>query len=185
MNSFDYLRSARPRWLLRLSAVRLSRDLQMPALALVCALLTLCGAWAIERARFRDAQRTEMLYRSRFEGSERRVKETHLYYDRVAKLVSLDRRVREIVASGDTDARRLAEIANALPVRLSVTSIARAGAAIDLEGEAQDLRVVGAAVRALERVRSVRDPSLTSVTAVSNKPRERRVKYAIRVEAAP
>lgn len=185
MNSFDYLRSARPLWLQRLGALHVSRDLQPPCVALACALLTLCAAWGIERSRLRDAQGAEMLYRTRFESSERRVKETHLYYDRVAKLVSLDRRVRAIVDSGDTDALRLAAIANALPVRLSLTSIARAGAAIDLEGEAQDMRVVGAAISALERISAVRNPSLTSVTAVPEKTREGRVKYAIRVEAAP
>jgi Tfp pilus assembly protein PilN len=185
MNSFDYLRSARPLWLQRLVALHLAREVRMPCFALACALLTLCAAWGIERARLRDAQRTEMLYRERLESSERRAKATHLYYDRVAKLVSLDRLVRAIVASGDTEARRLAEIANALPARLSLTSIARAGSAIDLEGEAQDLRAVGAAVRALEHARTVRHPALTAVTAVSEKMRDKRVKYAIRAEAAP
>lgn len=185
VNSFDYLRSARPLWLQRICALQLSRDLQLPCLAFACALLTLGAAWAMERSRLRDAQVTEMLYRSRFHSSERRVKDTHLYYDRVAKLVSLDRRVRAIVASGDTDALRLAAIANALPARVSLTSIARNGVAIDLEGEAQDLRAIGDAIRALDRVPAVRDPSLTSATAVVERTREKRVKYAIRVEAAP
>lgn len=184
MSGFDFLHSSRGLRLRQLN-VSLPRRLQAPAFALACALLIVCSAWAIERARLQHAQHVEAVYRNRFERSERGVKRTHLYYNHVARLVALDRRVRAIVASGDADALRLAEIADALPERVSLTSIARAGSVIDLEGEAQDFRIVGAAIRALARVSRARNPGLRSITETSADARERRVKYAIRLEAVP
>lgn len=184
MSGFDFLHSSRELRLRQLN-LALPRQLQAPVFALACALLIVCSACAIERARLQHARNVEAIYRGRFEHSERGVKRTHLYYNRVIRLVALDRRVRAIVASGDADALRLAEIADALPERVSLTSIARAGSVIDLEGEAQDFRLVGAAIRALARVSRARNPALRSITELSENARQQHVKYAIRIEAVP
>jgi len=182
MIAFDYLRSAQPDWMRRMLELRVPERLHAAAFGAAAAVLAVTGAWGIERHRLSDAQRTQTAYRERFEMSERAVKRTRIYYDRVTALVSLDRQLHEIVASGDTDARRLADIANHLPGHAWLTQIARHDAGIEMEGRAQNLAVVSAILEGMLRAREVSNPTLTSAQTVSERPGESVVKYVIHVD---
>jgi Tfp pilus assembly protein PilN len=184
MISFDYLHSARPDWLQKVQELRIPERLHAPLFALFCVIAALAGAWTIEKHRLTDAQDVEAAYRSRFELSEQSVKKTKIYYDRVIALVSLDRRLREIVNSGDADSRHLAEIANKLPPHAWLMQITRDDTGISLEGRAANLAVVSGVLRSLMGAAGLHDPSLISAQTMSGPANSSFVKYVVHVDGA-
>jgi Tfp pilus assembly protein PilN len=185
MSSFDYLHSAHPDWLRRLVDIRIPERLYAPLLGLLTACVAIAGAWGIEKQRLLQAQHIEAAYRSRFEISERAVRKTRIYYDRVTALVSLDRQIRTIVDSGNTDARRLAEIANNLPPHAWLTQIVRdERGGVSLEGRAKDLAVVAGVLRSLMRAPELRNPTLSSAQTIRVSAHETVVKYVMHVDGA-
>lgn len=185
LTAFNYLRPSRPLLLARVAALRIPVQLHAASFALGAALLTVWIAGEIERFRLVQAQRIEAVYRRHLEIADGAVKRTHIYAERVAALVALDEHVHIIQASGEATARRLADIANQLPAHAWLTSMSQDGTAIDLEGVAQSMRVVGSVMSALAHTGSVRDPLLTSASAAAETPGGRRMKYALTAEMRP
>ncbi len=182
MISFDFVRSAPPDWLRYLLEIRVPQRLHNALIGVLAAILFVSGAWVIEHHRAATARAIEVAYRQRFENSQRALIRTKIFYERVQALIALDRRVRRIVASGDADAYRLAQIANNLPTHAWLTSISRDPSGIALEGRADNLGVLSGVLRGLMRARDLRNPTLTSAQLVWEHNNQSVIKYAVHVE---
>jgi hypothetical protein len=178
---FDYLHSARPLLLLRLLECRVPERFHSALFALAGAVAVIGGAWAIESYRLAQALQMQALYQARYDGSERRLKAANVYYDRVRRLLDLDRRVRTIAVSGDTDARTLAEIANELPEHAWLTGISRDESGLALQGRARDLAAVSAVLRGLMRAKHLQNPTLESAALEQDPAYGNPMKYEIHV----
>lgn len=183
---FDYLHSARSMFVRRVLEVRIPERFHNALLALAGAVAIIAGAWGIDVYRLRQALGVESVYQLRYEEVDQRLKRTHFYYDRVQTLANLDRRVRAIAASGDADARTLAEIANRLPAHAWLTAISHDGAGLALDGRAKDLGVIGGVMQGLMRAKHVRSPMLVSATLDTVHGADSAMKYEIHIdEPAP
>ena len=181
---FDYLHSGRPLHLQRLFEFRRPERLQTPVFALLGSVAVVAGAWGIESYRLREALVVQTVYQEHYDVAQANVKETKSYYDRVQKLVRLDRRVRSIAASGDADARTLAAIANELPQHAWLTAISHDATGLALEGRAKDLDVVSRVLRGLMRAGGVRNPILESAQFDKEPSGQGLMKYAIHLDGA-
>ena len=182
MISFDYLHSARPELLRRLLEIRIPVRLHGPLWAICGALVFVLGAWSIEAYRLNASLSIEATYQRKYEISRRDLARTNVYYDHIRNLVRLDKRVRAITASGDDDARRLAEIANSMPQQAWLTAISRDDTGITLDGNAQDLTALSRTVQGLAHARDLRNPTLVSAARASNTTTDETIKYTLHVE---
>ena len=158
--TFDYIRSVRPRLITQLFEFRLPERLHAPASALLCAVLCVSGAWTIESRRLADARTTQTQAQRRYDEVRLETSRANLFYRRICDLVALDQRVREVSTSGDLAARRLTEIANAVPANVWLTSIAWEGSDVELEGGSKNLSVLSGIFQRLGHGRSVTNPTL-------------------------
>jgi Tfp pilus assembly protein PilN len=183
MTRFDYLHSARPRAVRAILELRIPRRLHAALYALAAACACVAGAALIEAHRFHESLRIEATYRFRYEQSMRELRGMNLYYERVAHLARLDRQIRRIIASGDAEAQRIAEIAKALPERAWLTAISGEPGGVSLEGRAANLNVLGRFVRSLSAGRSIGDPTLVSASLVADPSRAPMIEYALHLQA--
>jgi Tfp pilus assembly protein PilN len=183
MTSFDYARSAPPECVRRILEFRIPARFHGLLAAFCVAALLVAGAWLVEAHRLQAALDVESIYRRRFDASERALRKTDVYENRVKRLVALDERIRDIQTSGQKDARRLAEIANALPSHAWLTAIAYDGDAIRLEGRARDLRVLSDVVRSLMHAGDLHEPTLSTAALISD-PGQKGIRYALRLEGS-
>lgn len=181
---FDYARSAPPEILRRALEFRIPERVRGALTALALAALVVAGAWLIEAHRLQATLQMESIYRTRFDASERALRQTHVYEERVKRLLELDAQIQSIRRSGTLDARRLAEISNALPAHAWLTSIAQEGDAIALEGRAEDLRILSAVMRRLMQAHDIGNPALVNASLVPARGRGNEVKYALRLDGA-
>ncbi len=163
--NFNYVRSARPDWVRGLAQTRIPHRLHGAICALSAAVIALCGAYGIETVRLCDAQSIAAAYQQRLDRSEAALRKSKIAYEQVKALTALDRRIGQIVSSGDRDAAQIAEIANALPDHVWLTGIQpeAPGGGMTLEGKAANLRALSVTLRSLTAARRVADPTLTSV----------------------
>lgn len=182
MISFDYLRSARPELLRRLLEIRIPVRLHGALWAICGALLFVLGAWSIEACRLKASLGIEATYQREYEISRRDLTKTNVYFDHIRSLVTLDKHVHAITASGDYDARRLAEIANSMPQQAWLTAISRDDTGITLDGNAQDLTAISRTVQGLAHARDLRNPTLVSAARASNTTTDETIKYTLHVE---
>lgn len=181
---FDYLHSARPVLLRRLLEVRVPERFHNALFALVGSLIVIGGAWGIDAYRLREALRVESVYQQQYDSSQRRLEQTHVYYSRVKTLVDLDHRVRSIAASGDADARILAEIANRLPAHAWLTGISHDGTGLALDGRAKDLGVLSSVMHGLMQAKHLRSPTLVSADLDKVHGQDTAMKYEIHIDGA-
>ncbi len=184
MISFDYLRSARPDLLVRIMEFRIPSRLQSGVAAVIVATAFVGGAWGIESCRLAAALNVEAEYRQNFERSRADVARADVYFDRVKNLVALDKRLRDVVLSGNVTARRLAQIGNALPSTVWLSSISHDGQGLSIEGTAPDMATVGRVLSDLNEIRGVRDPKLLDASAEADPKSAREVKFTVRAEGA-
>lgn len=182
---FDYLHAARPSWFAALTKCAVPAHLLHAAYALAAAAAIVAGSGWIERSRVLEQQKIEALYRQRYERSMRAVHRVHVYSSRVAQLVALDRSVRGIVASGDANARKLADIADHLPPHAWLTSVTFDADGLQLEGRARNFEVLGGVVRGLMHAQRVHNPVLTGAQSMALAGNGTLVKYGIRLESSP
>lgn len=182
---FDYLHAARPAWIAAVTKFAVPAHLLHASYALAAAAAIVAGAGWIEHSRALQAQKSEALYRQRYDRSVRSVNQVHVYSSRVAALVALDRRVRGIVASGDANARKLADIADHLPPHAWLTSVTFDAGGLELEGRARNFEVLGGVMRELMRAQRVHNPVLTGAQATAVAGNRTLVKYGIRLESSP
>ncbi|HEV3153402.1 MAG TPA: PilN domain-containing protein [Candidatus Baltobacteraceae bacterium] len=181
--TFDYMHSARPRFVTRLIEWRIPSRLQAPALALLCAVICVAGAWTIEHRRFAGALSMESEYQRRYDRIHVQVVRADLYYQRICELVALDRQVRGIVASGDADARRLTEIANAIPPHVWLTGIAWDGSDVVLEGGAKTLSALSGVFHTLARGITVTSPTLVRAQRDARPGADTSTTYTLRLQS--
>lgn len=179
---FDYLHSARPLFLQRILELRIPERFHTPLFALLGSVVIVAGAWGIESVRLREALKVQSVYELQYDGAQRRLKDSNLYYERVEKLVDLDRHVRRIAISGDTDARVLAEIANQLPQHAWLTGISHDTTGLALAGRAKDLQVLSAVMRGLMHAKDLRSPMLESAQFDKEPGSDGAMKYSIHVD---
>lgn len=178
---FDYLHSARPLLLRRIVETRIPERFQTALLALIGSAAVIAGAWGIDAFRLREALRIEAVYQQRHDETARALHRTNVYYGRVKALVDLDRRVRTIAASGDTNAGTLAEIANVLPEHAWLTGISRDDTGLSLEGRAKDLAVLSAVMSGLMHAKHLGSPALVSAVLDRELGQETAMRYEIRI----
>jgi hypothetical protein len=181
---FDYLHSARPMLVTRMFELRVPARLHNAFYAVAGAVIVVAGAWGIEAYRLREALKVQTVYQQRSDEIREQLRATNLYYDRVRAVASLDRRVRRIAASGDEDARTLAEIANRLPAHAWLTSISRDESGLSLQGHAKNLEILGNVIRGLMQAQRLRHPRLMNALADKEQGREVGIKYEIHVDEA-
>lgn len=181
---FDYLHSARPLLLQRVLETRVPDRFHSALFALAGAVAVIAGAWVIDVYRLREALRVESVYQQRYEVAQSALKEANVYYDRVRALVELDRSVRHIAASGDADARTLAEIANQLPAHAWLTGISHDETGLALEGRAKDLSVLSGVMQGLMHAKDLRTPTLVSAALDKERGKATAMKYEIHVEGS-
>lgn len=181
---FDYLHSARPLLVQRMLEIRVPERFHTALFALVGSVIVIAGAWGIDAYRLRQALRVEAVYQQRYDETARALKKTNLYYDRVKELVDLDRRVRKIAASGDADARTLAEIANRLPPHAWLTGIAHDATGLALDGRAKDLGVLSRVMQGLMHAKHLRSPTLISAGLDKERGQDTAMKYEIHIDGA-
>jgi Tfp pilus assembly protein PilN len=166
----------------RILEVRVPERLHNALVALAGSVAVIAGAWGIDVYRLHEAVKMEAVYQQRYDEADRAVKRTDVYYDRVKALVALDRRVHEIAASGDADARTLAEIANRLPEHAWLTGISHDAGGLALDGRAKDLAVVSGVIHGLMRAKQLHNPMLVSAAADAAYGRDAGMKYEIHID---
>jgi hypothetical protein len=181
---FDYLHSARPVIIQRLLEIRVPERFHGALFAVGAAIAVIGGAWGIQAYRLREALKVQAAYQQRYDETLARLKQTNVYYDRVRAIVALDRQVRQIALSGDTDARTLAEIANRLPQHAWLTGISHDGSGIALQGHAKDLSVLSGVMRGLMRAKQLRNPTLVTASSEKEQGQDAGLKYEVHVDGA-
>ncbi len=181
---FDYLHSPKPLLVARILEMRVPERFHNALFALAGALAVIAGAWGIDAYRLREALRIQAVYQQRFDRADWALKQTNVYYNRVKAIADLDRRVHDIAASGDADARMLAEIANRLPQHAWLTGISQSADGLALDGRAKDLSVVSRVMRGLMQIKDLRSPVLVSAAADNEHDRYSAMKYEIHVDRA-
>jgi Tfp pilus assembly protein PilN len=181
---FDYLHSARAVMLQRMLEIRVPERFHGALFAVGAAVAVIAGAWCIEAYRLREALKVQAVYEQRYDEMQARLKQANVYYDRVRAIVALDRHVRQIAVSGDTDARTLAEIANRLPQHAWLTGISHDGSGMALQGHAKDLSVLSGVMRGLMRAKQLRSPTLVTASSEKQQGQDAGLKYEIHVDGA-
>lgn len=181
---FDYLHPARPLLMQRILEIRVPERFHSALLGLVGSVVVIAGAWGIDAFRLREAVRVEAVYQEQHDETARALKRTDVYYDRVKALVDLDQRVRKIAASGDADARTLAEIANRLPAHAWLTGISHDATGLALDGRAKDLGVLSQVMQGLMHAKHLRSPSLVSAVLDKEHGEDTAMKYEIHIDGA-
>jgi len=181
VSSFDYLHGERANPLARILDYRLPARMHGACLALAGASFFVLCAWMVEVYRLHDALGSQAALQARLDATTAAVERTKLYYDRVVRIVAIDRQVREIVQSGDRRARELAQIANGIPPHAWLTSIAADGTGVELDGSARDLSTLALAFRSFSGTGSVGAPSLIRTESQRVPGRAPLVKYSMRL----
>jgi Tfp pilus assembly protein PilN len=148
--------------------VRVPAHMRMPLLAFAAAVAIACGAWGIESQRLHQALASEAGYESSARRAELRVEALRLSAAQVGRRLSLDRRVRSIRESGTGQARRIAELGNALPQDVWLTAVREDDTGIALEGGASNLAALGRAVRILASDRGASRVTLLRASAAED-----------------
>ncbi|MGD0969379.1 MAG: PilN domain-containing protein [Candidatus Aquilonibacter sp.] len=136
---FNYLRDSAPEAFEYLRPSRIPEALRTP-LAAFATVLIIIGAWWIVEQLLLAQARGEMRAQSlRLSASRVALRDLKLRKTRVEQLLSIDTRLREIRRSGAVVSSRLADIANHVPARAWLTSIARVDSGLQIDGNAEGL----------------------------------------------
>lgn len=181
---FDYLHSQRSLYVARILEFRIPDRLLGGFFALVAAVAVVGGSWGIQAYRLREALQLENVYNARHMQAARELQRMNVYYDRVRALAELDGAIRRIAASGDADARTLAQVANHMPRHAWLTGISHDGTGLALEGHAKDLEVLSSVLQGLMHVRDLNEPTLVTAAAEREEDRAAGVKYRIHVDGS-
>ena len=180
MTSFDYL-SGRRHWCRRANTLlsAMARE-GLLTLFLACALL-LAAAWALEaqklhRARVLEERWTRQVERSRIESAriDRR-------YRRAVDVTALLGSIDAAVGSGAEEARRLTELAGALPAKSWLTALSGDVGEFSLEGGAADLPELGRTLGAVGDLSHVGSATLVEAVPFLQERAPEALRYRIRV----
>jgi Tfp pilus assembly protein PilN len=139
MMRFNYLRDSAPDAFEYLRPSRIPEALRTP-LAAFATVVVIVGAWWIVEQLLLAQARDELQGQSlRLSASRVALRDLKLRKARVEQLLSIDTRLREIRRSGAVLSGRLADIANHVPARAWLTSIARIDSGLQIDGNAEGL----------------------------------------------
>jgi Tfp pilus assembly protein PilN len=161
---FNYLRDSTPDVFEHLRPSRIPEPLRTPLAALITIALVVGAWWVIEQillgqARSELQAQTLRLYTSKLALSELKLRRT-----RVEELLAIDTHLRKIRSSGAALASRLADIANHVPPRAWLTSIARVDAGLQIDGLAEGLDGLSDTVADLMSSSTAASPDLVRVS---------------------
>ncbi len=179
MNGFSFLEPGFPLQMERALAFARAHSI---ALIAACACITLCsGTWAVERVRLHQALALQASYQVRFDLSKRELEARSVSFQRMLDVIAIDREIRHIADSGRTDARRITEVANAIPEHAWLTSVIRTADHMQIEGRARDLSAVSRVMRNLSNERGLANPALKTA-ALMDERAGRQIRYELDVE---
>ncbi len=180
---FNYLRDSAPDAFEYLRPGRIPEPLRTPLAALATIVLVV-GVWcAIEQMLLGQARDELQLQTLRLDASKAELSELKLRRTRVEELLAIDLRLREIRRSGAALSSRLADIANHVPARAWLTSIAHVDTGIQIDGNAEGLDGLSDTVADMMSSSSAGSPDLIRA---SKEDRDRSgviISFEVRVEA--
>jgi Tfp pilus assembly protein PilN len=136
---FNYLRDSAPEVFEHLRPGRIPEPLRTPLAALVTIALVVGVWWVIEQILLGQAQGELQAQTLRVNTSKVALSELKLRRTRVEELLAIDTRLRKIRRSGAVLSSGLADIANHVPARAWLTSIARVDTGLQIDGRAEGL----------------------------------------------
>lgn len=159
---FDFLHDGPPLAIERFRAFVIPEYLRLPLGALITAILVVAAWHGLERGWITRARHEDRIAQERLQDMRAAFAATNLERRNIEQLLVLDRRLREIRLSGTRVSRQFAALANALPSKTWLTSIAPDGNGVLVEGRSEGLQVLATTIQALAPlspalVRAVRD----------------------------
>jgi len=158
MTGFNYL--GEPALVDRLHAIRVPAALRAPLLALVSVAFIVLAWWGIELRNLSAAVNEERVASTRLEASRIDLARTKVLRIDLQAMLALDRQLRAIRLSGSQLGVRLADIANRIPQRAWLTSIAPVQGGMDINGRAEGMAALGDTIAALVSSTTVTNPTL-------------------------
>lgn len=180
MTSFDYLSGgiAWPRGGLRALSPYLGDGTL--ALCVACAVI-LVAAWALEAQHLHRAFRREDSLSRAVEVGRLASAQTARRYDRARRMNALIRSLDVEVGSGMEEAKRLTDLANALPQKTWLTAISENDAEYSLEGGAPSLAELGRALGALGGLPRMREAELIEAAPAARGGSPEALRYRMRL----
>jgi Tfp pilus assembly protein PilN len=178
---FDYLRDSAPEAFEYLRPSRIPETLRTP-LAAFATVVVIVGVWWIVEQLLLAQARGELQAQSlRLSASRVGLHELKLRKTRLEQLISIDTRLREIRRSGAVLASRLADIANHVPDRAWLTSIARVDGGLQIDGNAEGLDGLSDTVADLMSSSNAASPSLIHASKEDRDRSGRIIAFEVRV----
>lgn len=157
---FDYLHDSGPEAFEHLRPSRLPEALRTPLAALLTVTLVVGAWWAIEQMLLSQARSELRTQTFRLAASKAALAELKLRKTRVEELLAVDSRLRAIRRSGALLSSSFANIANHVPARAWLTSIARVNDGLEIDGQADGLDGLSDTVADLMSSWAAASPSL-------------------------
>jgi Tfp pilus assembly protein PilN len=157
---FNYLRDSTPDAFEYLRPSRIPEPLRTPLAALGTIVFVVSLWWAIEQMLLGQARGELQLQSLRLSASKAELSELKLRKTRVEELLAIDARLREIRRSGAALSSGIADIANHVPARAWLTSIAHVDSGIQIDGRAEGLDGLSDTVADLMSSSSAASPDL-------------------------
>jgi Tfp pilus assembly protein PilN len=157
---FNYLRDSAPDAFEYLRPSRIPEPLRTPLAALLTATVVVALWWVIEQVLLSQARAELQTQTFRLAASKAALAELKLRKTHVEDLLAVDSRLREIRRSGAALSSGLADIANHVPMRAWLTSIARVNDGIEIDGQADGLDGLSDTVADLMSSSTAKSPNL-------------------------
>ena len=157
---FNYLHDSGPEAFEYLRPSRIPEALRTPVAALLTVTLVVGAWWAIEQMLLSQARSELQTQTFRFAASKAALAEVKLRKTRVEELLAVDSRLRAIRRSGAALSSGLADIANHVPARAWLTSIARVNDGLEIDGQTDGLDGLSDTIADLMSSEAAASPSL-------------------------
>ncbi len=139
MMRFNYLRDSAPDAFEYLRPSRIPEPLRTPLATLLTVIIVVGAWWMIEQLLLSQARDELQTQTFRLAASKAALTELKLRKTHIEALLAVDSRLRAIRRSGATLSSGLADIANHVPARAWLTSIARVNDGLEIDGQAEGL----------------------------------------------
>ena len=138
MIRFNFIESARPEFLRRVSEFTIPPRLRAGVFAVFAAAGIAAGAWAIESYRVADAELVRARYHVQYEESALGVSRSRVMVANASRLAHVVDGIHRIQSSGARTAQTIAEIGNRLPTHSWVTAASVDSRGVALTGGTND-----------------------------------------------
>lgn len=144
----------------RLRARPIPQEVRTPFAALLTSLFVVSVWWGAQTLQIRQAEDELATQRERALASRADLAQARVRRSKVEELIALDRRIRGIRRSGAVLASRVADLANHIPDRTWLTSIAHAEHGAEIDGETLDVDGLSQTLASLLSSSATSAPSL-------------------------